>query len=48
MHTNMHTKTQRPAAPPETERPAGKCPQVHVEEHVIEEILRAAGLEELD
>lgn len=43
----MQTKKQRPAAP-ETERPAGKCTQVHAEEHIIEEILQAAGLEQLD
>ncbi len=44
----MHTKKQRPVARPEAERPAGKCTQVHVEEHILEEILRAAGLEHLD
>lgn len=49
MHANMHTTKKQPqAAAPETERPADKCPQIHTEEHLIEEILRAAGLEQLD
>jgi len=49
----MHTKKHWPAAPPEAERPAGKCTQACAEEPVaeerlIEEILQAAGLEQLD
>ncbi|MEW8977080.1 MAG: hypothetical protein AB2385_01635 [Symbiobacterium sp.] len=46
----MQAKYERPAAQTGTDIPAGKRskPQADEYHHLIEEILRAAGLEQLD